>query len=51
MGGQMTVIPPLPVAEASQHVLGELLKKFSPDDLQRFSVSPQSVTANSEVTS
>ncbi len=48
MGGQMTIIPPLPVADASQRVLGELLNKLSPDDLLRFSVSPQSVPANSE---
>lgn len=51
MGGQMTVIPPLPVAEASQRILGELLNKLSPDDLQRFSISPQSVPAHSESTS
>jgi thymidylate kinase len=50
MGRQMTVIPPLPVAEASQRVLGELLNKFSPGDLQRFSISPQRVPANSEST-
>src|ERR1700733_1774412 len=48
MGGQMTVIPPSPVAEASQRVLTELLKKLPPDDLQRFSVSPRSVPVNSE---
>ena len=47
IGGKMTVIPPLPVAEASQQVLGELLKKFSPDDLQRFSLSAQSVRVSS----
>jgi thymidylate kinase len=48
MAGQMTVIPPLPVAEAAQRVLEEMLKKFSPGDLQRFSVSAQTVANASE---
>ena len=48
MAGQMTVIPPLPVAEAAQRVLEEMLKKFSPGDLQRFSVSAQAVANASE---
>jgi thymidylate kinase len=45
MAGQMTVIPPLPVAEAVQRVLEEILKKCSPDDLQRFSISPQAIAS------
>ncbi len=36
--GQMIVIPALPVAEAAQRILEEMLKKLSPDDLQRFSI-------------
>ena len=36
--GQMTVIPPLPVAEAAQQILEEMVNKLSPDDLQRFSI-------------
>lgn len=47
MGGRMTVIPPSPVAEASQRVLGALLEKFSPDDLQRFLVSSESLRVSS----
>ncbi len=47
MGGQMTVIPPSPVAEAAQRVLEALLKKFSPDDLQRFSIPSQGVRVSS----
>ena len=45
MGGRMTVIPPLPVAEAAQRVLEEISKKLSPDDLRRFSISPQTVAS------
>jgi thymidylate kinase len=45
MAGKMTVIPPLPVAEAAQRVLEELLKKFSPDDLQRFEMSTQTIAS------
>jgi thymidylate kinase len=36
--GQMTVIPPLPAAEAAQRILEEMVNKLSPDDLQRFSI-------------
>jgi thymidylate kinase len=45
MAGQMTVIPPLPVAEAARRVLGKILKKFSPDDLQRFEISTQTIAS------
>jgi thymidylate kinase len=48
MGGQMTVIPPLPIAEAAQRVLEEVSKKLSPGDLRRFSMSPQAVTSASK---
>jgi len=36
--GQMTVIPPLPVAEAAQRILEAMVNKLSPDDLRRFSI-------------
>jgi thymidylate kinase len=45
MAGGMTVIPPLPVAEAAQRIFEELLRKFSPGDLQRLSISPQSIAS------
>jgi thymidylate kinase len=48
MGGKMTVIPPLPIPEASERVWVELSNKFSPEDLYRFLVSPQSVPAKLE---
>lgn len=51
MGGQMAIIPPLPVPEAAQRVMGELLNKLSPADLQRLSISAQSIPANLESTS
>ena len=45
MAGGMTVIPPLPVAEAAQRVLEEISKKLPPGDLQRFSISPQTIAS------
>jgi thymidylate kinase len=45
MGGGMTVIPPLPVAEAAQRVLEEIAKKLSLGELQRFSMSPQTIAS------
>jgi thymidylate kinase len=45
MGGRMTVILPLPVAEAAERVWEEISKKLSPSDLLRFSMSPQTVTS------
>jgi thymidylate kinase len=45
MAGQMTVIPPLPVAEAAQRVLGEISKTFPPDESQRFSLATQNMAS------
>ena len=45
MVGQMTVIPPLPVADAAQRILEEISTKLPPVDLQRFSISPQSIAS------
>ena len=45
MAGRMTVIPPLPVAEAAQRILEEISTKFPPVDLQRFSISPQTIAS------
>jgi thymidylate kinase len=45
MGGRMTVIPPLPVEEAAQRILEEISKQLSPDDLQRFSMSHQTIAS------
>jgi thymidylate kinase len=46
MGGGMTVIPPLPVAEAAERVLQEISKKLAPGDLQRFSISQQTIASS-----
>jgi thymidylate kinase len=46
MGGGMTVIPPLPVAEAAEQVLQEISKKLGPGDLQRFSISQQTIASS-----
>jgi len=43
MDGRMTVIPPLPVADAAQRIVEEMSKHLSPNDLQRFSLSPQTM--------
>ena len=43
MGGGMTVIAPLPVAEAADQILEAALKKLSPRDLHSFSTPAQSV--------
>jgi thymidylate kinase len=45
MAGQMTVIPPLPVAEAAQRILDEILEKLPPGDLQRFSICPSTLAS------
>jgi thymidylate kinase len=45
MGGRMTVIPPLPVAEAAQQILQEISKKLSPGELERFSIAPQPIAS------
>jgi thymidylate kinase len=45
MAGGMTVIPPLPVAEAAQRILEEISTKISPVDLQRFSISRQAIAS------
>ena len=46
VGGGMTVIPPLPVAEAAEQVVQEISKKLAPDDLQRFSISQQTIASS-----
>lgn len=46
MGGGMTVIPPLPVADAAQRILEEISTKVSPGDLRRFSMSSQTVASS-----
>jgi thymidylate kinase len=43
MGGGMTVIAPLPVAEAADQILEAALKKLSPRDLHSFSAPAQSI--------
>jgi thymidylate kinase len=48
IGGRMTVIPPLPVAESAEQILDEISKILSPADLQRFSLSPRSIASASE---
>jgi thymidylate kinase len=45
MGGRMTVIPPLAVEEAAQRILEEISKQLSLGDLQRFSISPQTIAS------
>jgi thymidylate kinase len=42
VGGAMTVIPPLPIADAGHRILEEIWKKLSPGDLHGFSISAQS---------
>jgi thymidylate kinase len=48
IGRGMTVIAPLPVAEAADQVLHEALKKLSSGDLHRFSTSAQTVASASK---
>lgn len=43
MGGGMTVIAPLPVAQAADQILEETLKRLSPNELHTFSISAQSI--------
>ncbi|HXM61722.1 MAG TPA: hypothetical protein VN950_12775 [Terriglobales bacterium] len=43
MGRGMTVIAPLPIAQAADRILEETFKNLSPDDVQRFSASAQTV--------
>jgi len=45
MGGRMTVIPPLPVAEAAQRILEEVSTKFSHGDSQLCPLSPQTIAS------
>jgi thymidylate kinase len=45
MGGGMTVIPHLPVAEVADRILEETFKKLSPGDLGRFPNSAQTVAS------
>lgn len=45
MGGGMTVIGPLPVAEAANQVLEQALNKLSPNDLHRFHPSARAISA------
>ena len=45
MGGRMTVIPPLPVEKAAQRILEEISKNLSLGDLQRFSISSQTIAS------
>ena len=43
MGGGMTLIAPLPVAEAADQIFEKALKKLSPNDLQPFTSPAQSI--------
>jgi hypothetical protein len=43
MGGGMTLIAPLPVAEAADQIFEKALKKLSPNNLQPFTSPAQSV--------
>ncbi len=45
MGGGMKIIAPLPIKEAADRILAEILKKLSPNDLHRFSLSAQSAAS------
>jgi thymidylate kinase len=45
MGGGMTVITPLPVAEAADHIIEQALKKLSPNDLQPFPTPAQTIAS------
>ena len=45
MGRGMTVIAPLPIAQAADRILEETLKNLSPDDVHRFSIPAQTVAS------